>query len=48
VGISPFLLKSDGADIWVANNGGSSVSRVTLPTYPVSVRSARACSCRSA
>ena len=28
VGTSPALLKSDGADVWVANAGGSSVSRV--------------------
>src|SRR5512141_2249195 len=29
VGSSPVLLKSDGSDVWVANNGGSgSVSRV--------------------
>jgi hypothetical protein len=28
VGASPQLLKSDGADIWVANNNGGSVSRV--------------------
>ncbi|HKF44090.1 MAG TPA: S-layer homology domain-containing protein [Thermoanaerobaculia bacterium] len=28
VGTSPVLAKSDGADVWVANFGGSSVSRV--------------------
>jgi hypothetical protein len=28
VGTTPFLLKSDGADIWVSNNGADSVSRV--------------------
>ena len=28
VGIDPQLLRSDGADIWVANQGGNSVSRV--------------------
>ena len=28
VGSAPEFLKSDGADIWVANNGGASVSRV--------------------
>ncbi len=28
VGALPFLAKSDGTDVWVANNGGNSVSRV--------------------
>ena len=28
VGINPLLVKSDGADLWVANNGASTVSRV--------------------
>jgi hypothetical protein len=28
VGIAPWLVRSDGADVWVANNSGNSVSRV--------------------